>query len=43
MSEIDKEDYRREYLPLVNNKSETQSEGGDHRINLSNNAGRNTA
>jgi hypothetical protein len=23
MSEIDKEDYKREYLPLVNNKSET--------------------
>jgi len=40
MSEIDKEDYKREYLPLVNNKSETQSEGNDvRRINLSDNIG----
>jgi hypothetical protein len=43
MSEIDNEDYKREYLPLVNsnNKSETQSERGG-RINLSDNIGRKT-
>ena len=42
MSEIDNEDYKREYLPLVNNKSETQSERNGGRINLSDNVGRKT-
>jgi len=37
MSEIDNDDDKREYLPLVNNKSETQSERGGGRINLSEN------
>ena len=42
MSEIDNEDYKREYLPLVNNKSETESEHKGGRINLSDNIGRKT-